>query len=270
MQGLKNIWLIGCWLALVLPASAAATSSERDLSAFFGKYTGAFVLFDSASNHFTRYQPELCAKRVTPCSTFKIANSLIALETDVASGPGFPLPWDGTKHPFQAWNRDQTMRSAFAASCLWYYQELARRVGSARMDQFVKAIPYGNQDTSGGITNFWLSSSLKISADEQVEFLQRLHALKLPFSPKTMATVLELMVVGRGEGFVYRGKTGTAGDPVAKVATFGWWVGSVTKPEGNYYFATNLTGGENPSGATARKITEAILADMEILPVPKP
>jgi bla regulator protein BlaR1 len=270
MQVLKKVWFIGCWLAIVLPARGAATSSERDLSAFFGKYTGAFVMLDAASNHFTRYQPELCAKRLTPCSTFKIANSLIALETDVASSLEFRLPWDGAKQPFEAWNRDQTMRSAFAVSCLWYYQELARRAGIERMDQFLKAIPYGNQDTSGGITNFWLSSSLKISADEQVEFLQRLHALKLPFSNKTMAAVLELMVVGRRDDLVYRGKTGTAGDPVAKVATLGWWVGSVTKPEGNYYFATQLTGGENPSGATARKITEAILADMEILPAPKP
>ena len=82
------------------------------------------------------------------------AFTLISLETGVASGPDFSLPWNGTQYPIEPWNRDQTLRSAFSVSCLWFYQELARRVGSQRMNEFVTKIRYGNCDTSGGITNF--------------------------------------------------------------------------------------------------------------------
>ncbi|ASX27927.1 hypothetical protein BA173_03570 [Rickettsia sp. MEAM1 (Bemisia tabaci)] len=49
---------------------------------------------------------------------------------------------------------------------------------------------YGNQDTSGdkgknnGLTNAWLSSSLEISPEEQIAFLQKLAADQLPVSLK--------------------------------------------------------------------------------------
>jgi beta-lactamase class D len=248
-------------------AVSATTTEERDLTQFFGNYSGAFVLLDASRGHCLRYHPELCRKRVSPCSTFKIPNSLIALETGVATGPDFRLPWDGTRYPFDSWNHDQTLRSAFSVSCVWYYQELARRIGSRRMAQFVSAIPYGNCDTSGGITSFWLESSLKISPDEQVEFLQKLHDHTLSFSGRTIETVLDIMTVSRYGKSAYRGKTGTAGDRIKGVATLGWWVGSVSTAGGNYYFATSITGGDNPSGQTARQITETILADMKLLPL---
>jgi beta-lactamase class D len=257
------VWLL---LAFAAPAKAGTTNEERNLSSFFGKYSGAFVLLDVAHGHWLRYHPDLCRKRVSPCSTFKIPNSLIALETGVAGGPDFSLPWDGTKYPIEAWNHDQTLRSAFSVSCFWFYQELARRVGRQRMNEFVTGIRYGNCDLSGGITNFWLSSSLAISPDEQVDFLRRLHARQLPFSTRSVDFVLDIMTISQQGQTVYRGKTGTAGDPVKQIATQGWWVGSVCSPRGDYCFATCITGGDNPSGRTARAITEAILADLKILP----
>jgi beta-lactamase class D/lysophospholipase L1-like esterase len=237
----------------------------NDLSLYFGNYSGAFVLLNASTGEHLRYNPDLCSKRMSPCSTFKIPNSLISLETDVANSTDFSLKWDSTKFPIEAWNKDQTLRSAFSVSCVWYYQELARRIGNERMDEFVKKIQYGNCDTSGGITNFWLSSTLAISHDEQVDFLSRLHNHKLPFSARTVDIVLDIMTVSRQGDTIYRGKTGTAGDPVKGIATQGWWVGSVCGPNGDYYFATCITGGDNPSGKTARQITESILADLKLL-----
>ena len=167
------------------------------------------------------------------------------------------------------WNRDQTLRSAFSVSCLWFYQGLARRIGSPRMDHWVKALHYGNEDTSGGLTNFWLSSSLAISANEQVDFLQRLHGRKLPFSSRSVDMLLDIMTVSKEGGITYRGKTGTAGNGLKLIATAGWWVGSLSGAKGDYYFATWITGGENPSGRTARQITERILRELELLPKEK-
>jgi bla regulator protein BlaR1 len=242
-----------------------ATSTDLNLSEFFGGHEGCFVLYDEQADNYVRYHPKECAERFTPCSTFKIANSLIALETGVSSGPEFVLKWDGVTRPIAPWNRDQTMRSAFSNSVLWYYQELARRIGPQRMADYVRHFDYGNYDTSGGITNFWIESTLRISADEQVSFLRRLWADSLPVNKGVQQTTRELMVLSRGDdGRILYGKTGTAGDAKADIARLGWFVGCVTKGERKVFFATRITGEPDASGRLARKITEAILARLQI------
>jgi beta-lactamase class D/lysophospholipase L1-like esterase len=238
----------------------------NDLSSHFGNYSGAFVLLNASTGEHIRYNPDLCSKRMSPCSTFKIPNSLIALETCVADSADFSLKWDGKVYPIEAWNKDQTLRSAFSVSCVWYYQELAKLIGVERVNDYLNKIQYGNCDTSGGVTNFWLSSTLAISPDEQVVFLNRLYNHKLPFSSRTVDIVLDIMTVSKQGDIIYRGKTGTAGDAATDKATQGWWIGSINSPKGDYYFATCITGGDNPSGRTARQITESILTDLKLLP----
>ena len=93
---MKSVRLFCLLLSLLHSAQAAETTKERDLSAEFGSYSGAFVLYDAAKQRWLRFHPEECRVRMTPCSTFKVCNALIALETGVASGPDFSLPWDGT------------------------------------------------------------------------------------------------------------------------------------------------------------------------------
>jgi beta-lactamase class D len=84
------------------------------------------------------------------------------------------------------------MRSAIKYSVLWYYRELAKGVGEARMKEWVTKLGYGNQDTSGGIDQFWLRSSLRISADEQIEFLKKLYREQLPVSKRSLETAHQL------------------------------------------------------------------------------
>ena len=247
-------------------AFAAETSVERDLTAEFGSYSGAFALYDEAQQRWLRYQPEQCRIRTSPCSTFKVLNSLIALETGVASGADFTLPWDGTRRSIASWNQNQTLRSAFSSSCVWYYQALATRISLERYHQIIPKVGYGNNDLTGGVTQFWLQSSLTISPDEQVDFLRRLHARKLPFAAKSVDTVLDIMTLSQSGQTVFRGKTGSAFDAKRNVPKLGWFIGSVSTPSGLYLFATRITGGENPSGITARKMTESILSTLNILP----
>ena len=82
-----------------------------------------------------------------PASTFKIPNSIIALETGVVADPDKDVfKWDGVVRSIEAWNRDHTMRSAIAASAVPVYQEIARRIGEGRMQKFVDLFEYGNRD----------------------------------------------------------------------------------------------------------------------------
>jgi len=155
-----------------------------DLAGKFAGYEGCFLLYGLQDQTYYVYNPTQCEKRLSPASTFKIAGSLIGLETGTADEKTV-VPWDG--HP--EWNKDHTLASALANSVTWFYQKMAVRIGSGRMQDYLHRIGYGNEDIQGGIDTFWLGSSLQISAVEQVDFLAKLYADKLPFSMKTTGLV---------------------------------------------------------------------------------
>lgn len=213
-------------------------------------YTGTFVLLDPATETLIIAEsqpsadtPALAETGFVPASTFKIPTSLIALETGVADGPEFPLAWDGVVRDVESWNRDHTLRTAYQNSTVWYYQELARRIGPERMQHFVDAFDYGNQDIAGGIDQFWLSGALRITPRQQVEFLRRLHQAELPVSDAALAILLDDIMVHerRADGTVIRAKTGWADEGERNV---GWFVGSVERPDHTRaYFATLILAG---------------------------
>jgi beta-lactamase class D len=253
-----SLFILGCSVLCF-----GAVAEIKDLSEFFHGRDGCFVLYDSTADRYLRHNPKGCAERFSPCSTFKIPNTLIALDTGVASGPEFTLRWDGIKRG-GSWDRDHTLRSAFQGSVVWYYQELVIRVGHQRESEFVRKLQYGNMDTTGGPTNFWLESSLLISADEQVEFLRRLWSNGLPVSLQSQQITRSIMEVSKNGDRILYGKTGTGGDSEKNIARLGWFVGCVEHGKCKVFFATRITGNDGASGRAARKICEEILASLEI------
>ena len=241
--------------------NASASGELIDLKQVFGQLEGTFVLLNLASGKTWQYAPERCDTQYAPCSTFKIPNTIIALETEVATGPDLRIPWDGTEQPIKTWNCDQTLRSAFAESCVWYFQEIARRIGKERMQKFVDLFGYGNRDISGGIDQFWLSSSLLISPNRQVDFLRRLKSGEIAVSSATLQLLFDLMLYSDKDGVIIRGKTGSAGDPKKQIAVAGWYVGYVEYRDKNYAFATHIIGSDNPSGRHARDIITKFLQE---------
>jgi beta-lactamase class D len=238
-------------------------SYEADLSKYFEGYSGAFVLYDVNNKYYIRYNEEQCKKRLSPCSTFKIPNSLIALETGVATDENFLLKWDGTKQWMESWNKDHTLRTAIANSVVWYYRELARRIGEKKMKEYIQKINYGNMDISGGLDKFWLTSSIEISANEQVEFLYKLYKNELPFSERTVNIVKDIMTLEKTDKFVLRGKTGSSGDK--DNYSHGWFVGYVTHGENAFIFATNIIAPQKANGIKAKEITYEILKSLKLM-----
>jgi bla regulator protein BlaR1 len=230
---------------------------DSELAEYFQGYQAAFVLQDLQGGAFLRHDPARAAQRLPPQSTFKIPNALIALDTGVADGPGFALKWDGVQRSWPGWNRDQTLATAIQYSVVWYFQEIARRIGPERMQLYLKSLEYGNADTSGGIDTFWLGSSLTISAEEQVRFLRGLVEEKLPLSARAMEQVKTMLEVGRNDKAVLYGKTGT--EVSEGKATLGWFVGWLERGSRTYVFATNLAAAEGADGKKARAVTEDIL-----------
>ncbi|MEO1294741.1 MAG: class D beta-lactamase [Cyanobacteria bacterium J06636_16] len=184
-----------------------------------------------------QHNPERNTTPFLPASTFKILNSLIALETGVIANDLAILTWDGVERSIPAWNRDLNLRIAFNISAVWFYQVLARRVGHERMQQWVAEVGYGNQTigSTEDIDSFWLSGDIRITPEEQVQFLQRLYNNNLPFSERAIATVKDIMIVEQTPDYTIRAKTGWA-----LQGNIGWYVGYVEQGENVYFFATNI------------------------------
>lgn len=242
-----------------LPALAAVDFHQR-----FAGFDACFVLHHPAAGWTLRYNDARSALRLTPCSTFKIPNSLIGLETGLLADENHAYKWDGTKHRFDTWNRDHTLASAMQSSALWYYQRLAREVGRERMQTWIDRCNYGNRDTSGGIDKFWLESSLAISADEQVAFLTRLYDGTLPFSPRSVDIVRRILVLKKGDGWTFSGKTGSG--KTRETGSLGWFVGCLERGEARFIFAANIRAEAGADGRVARRVVEQLLADLGLLP----
>ena len=120
-------------------------------------------------------------QQLSPASTFKILNTLIALDVGVVTSKDSVFQWDGTKRGLDAWNKDQTLQSAFKVSCVWCYQEIARNVGESRYRSALMDANYGNQRIGDQVDQFWLNGELQVSALEQINFLSRLVSDSGPF-----------------------------------------------------------------------------------------
>lgn len=227
------------------PADDSAFT-EISLDSFFVDLEGTFVVQDAQTSDTHIYNPERARTPLLPASTFKIPNSLIALETGVATGPGFALPWDSVAVPAQAWWPDswrqdeQTLRSAFQNSVVWYYQELARRIGEEQMAAYLAQFDYGNQNIGGGIDTFWLSGDLRISPVEQVTFLHRLYNGDLGVSDSTTAILKDIMMLEETPAYRLSGKTGTA--EITDTREMAWLVGFVEQGEAVSFYALNMEG----------------------------
>ena len=248
------------------PVPTPAAEVRADFEKYFQalKVNGAFVVYDQNHNHFIRYNPDRCAQRFLPASTFKVLNAMIGLESGVIPDADYVIKWDGTPSPIAAWNQDHTLRSAVKNSVVWYFQELARRVGREKMQHYVDAVGYGNRNISGPIDSFWLDGGLRISPDEQIDFLRRLYNNQLPFSPRTLQIDKDIIVLEKTATYTLSAKTGWADRVTPQI---GWFVGYVETNGNVYFFVTNFESSAPDSnfGITGKQITRSILQDLAVL-----
>jgi beta-lactamase class D len=220
-----------------------------DLKSYFGNFDGGFCIYDLKADTYLQYNSNHCKKRFSPCSTFKITNSLIGLETGVIRDTGFVIKHDSIRHPkdllkltsepFKYWFQDLSLKRALKYSCVWYYQELARRVGQERMKKCVNNLNYGNSDISSGLDTYWLCGSIQISINEQIDFLKRLYLHKLNgFSGKNIDAVKSIMLYETTPNYKLYGKTG--GGDCWDNKVIGWYVGFVETDSGTKIFAMNI------------------------------
>lgn len=262
-MSVKTLYCCFLVLLLGLPGWGEENVSEHpEWGRFFEKHgvVGTIVVYDLKADHFSVFDEERAGRPMTPASTFKIANTLIALETGVVADEQQVLPWDGVKREINEWNHDHKLRTAIKYSVVPAFQQIARQIGPERMKSYLQKFRYGNQDISGGIDRFWLGSSLQISAFQQIDFLKRLYLMELPASERSVRILKDVLLVEATPAYRLRGKTGLKqGDPGV-----GWWVGWVERDDNTYFFATNIDIAE-PSRKRIL-VTKDVLKSINALP----
>ena len=134
---------------------------------------GTVIVSTLGGEHEFVHDGTRAATRFASASTFKIPNTLIALETGALRDKDEVIPWDGQVDPrFPGWNADQSLASAFKMSCVWFYQALAARIGADAYRHLIPACGFGVLAEPFETTTFWLEGRLTISAREQIAFLR--------------------------------------------------------------------------------------------------
>jgi len=160
---MKKILLLILTLALIKPVSASSCFLVKE------------------KNKILKQEGD-CKSRHSPCSTFKIAISLMGYNEGLLVDENNPeLPFkQGYTDLVETWKQPQNPNTWMKNSCVWYSQVLTQKLGEKKFKKYVKNFDYGNEDVSGdkakdnGLTNAWLSSSLQISPQEQIKFLNKL------------------------------------------------------------------------------------------------
>ena len=236
--------------------------STIDLSAWFSGYEGSFVLYDLNGDTWKVYDMEQATLRTAPNSTYKIYDALFGLEEDVIAPDDSFMAWDGTAHPFEAWNGNQDLLSAMQSSVNWYFEEIDMKIGSSAIQDYIRKIGYGNEIVNANLSTYWMQGTLKISPVEQVELLTSLHNNRFDFAPENINAVKNSICLFSSEDKNFYGKTGTG--RVDGQDVNGWFVGLLETAGNTYFFATNIQAAENATGGKASEISLSILSHMGI------
>ncbi|GGA72240.1 oxacillin-hydrolyzing class D beta-lactamase OXA-50 [Neiella marina] len=226
-------------LLIIFASQMSAQASDTALAKLFvdAEATGTLVIASLDGERRFVHNEQRAEQRFWPASTFKIANTLIALDAGVVAHATDVIEWDGTDKGMKSWNQDQTLATAFSRSCVWCYQEFASKIGLNRYQSYLQAMAYGNEKAGPDLIRFWLQGELAISANEQIDFISRLQQQKLPFETQHFAVLKAIMLVERAEAYSLYGKTGWAQRPDGD---HGWYVGYVETANDVWVFALNI------------------------------
>jgi beta-lactamase class D len=202
------------------------------------KVNGAILIYDLENKTYYSNDFSWAKTGFLPASTFKIPNSIIALQTGVAKDDSTIFKWDGEEKWNKNWEKDLTLKEAFKVSCVPCYQEIARKIGYKRMKANLQKLQYGSMVfDNNSLDMFWLEGDSKITQFQQIEFLKKLYFSELPISKRTESIVKNIMKMEQTNDYILSSKTGLS---VTNGQDNGWYVGYLEVKNKVYFFATNL------------------------------
>lgn len=266
---MKRVSVISIIFAVISSCSVQPkTESHPEFKSYFDEFRveGCFLLYDFQNNTTLIYNEERAKQGFLPASTFKMVNTLIGLETGIITGRDFVIPWDSVARQIPAWNRDHNLASAFKNSVVPWYQELARQIGTEKMQYWISKTDFGKMDISEkNIDLFWLMGNSAITPFEQFDFQKRLIKNELPFLQQNIDLLKEIMILEEKPGYILRGKTGWA---VMSDKNVGWLVGYLEKGTEKFAYVINVESADEDTSLFTKsriEITRKILKHLKLI-----
>jgi beta-lactamase class D len=250
--------------------SAALTESEFKKE--FADRDACFLISDLKNGKIiSEHNSKRCKEQFSPCSSFKIAAALMAFEKGVFKDESHPIKWDGIKRGRIEIDKDLTPYSWMSTSAIWVTSWIMPQLGKEALHGFLETFSYGNRDFSGPRKEPWQTSSLKISAHEQLAFISKFWKGELPLTKNTIERTKNIIFVkDLGIKSKLYGKTGTGClqgtscmDKPDKM--IGWFVGVLKNGDSEYVFAANasdLVPQGTPAGPRTRDTVIQLLKKM--------
>lgn len=177
------------------------------------------------------------AERLLPCSTYKPAHALIALEAGVLDLTHDQLICDPAQchHPHGTLGLSEAIR----VSCLSYFRQLARKLGPARERAGMRALRYPATGALEPADAFWVDSpSFGITLVEQLAWFRRFYTEDMGVKPAHLEAVRAATRRTETPAWTLWGKTGSTGSNGGH--PHGWFVGRVQWKDGHTSYVALL------------------------------
>ena len=256
-------------------ASSEPKITEADWSGYFDGFNGAAVIYNPSNMEYTIFNSEAALTKRSPCSTFKIISSLIALESGIIQPGNSIRAWSGEAFWNEDWNHDIDFDEAFRKSCVWYFRQVIDDIGPDIMQKELEKLQYGNCDISDwegrmntnnnnrALTGFWIESSLLISPKEQTEVMERIFGMDSVYSKDTQNKLKQVMSIAEqyDTNIPLYGKTGMG--MAYGVVVDAWFTGFAEGTQGNVYFCVYLgrTEDKEVSSTAAKEIAVQLVSE---------
>lgn len=219
--------------------STVSLANDKAIGQLFEKNKAKGTLVIQSLNRGTTYtwDQDRSIKKLASASTFKIFNTLIAIDEGVFDPSNDVFKWDGTQYEFTDWNQNLTLANAYKVSCVWCYQKLAERIGSEKYLNHLRKAKYGEISVPFDGTTFWLDGSFRVSAMDQIQFLKQIYSRSLPYKPTSYDQLKSIMKADSPAEYQLYAKTGWARRVNPEI---GWYVGYVETKNDVWFFALNM------------------------------
>lgn len=219
-------------LLSVLLFATILNANELEKIFMQNKVEGTLIISSLKNDKNFIHNKKRADKRFAVASTFKIPHTLIALNESVVKSKDDVIKWDEKKRSYLPWNKDQTLSSAIAVSCVWCYKRFSKKISREKYKKYLQDFNYGNKTIGEDKSSFWLNGSLKISANEQVKFLKKLYNYDLPMPKKYIDIVKDIITIEKNKAYTLKAKSGWSGK-------IGWYVGYIETKDNTWFFALN-------------------------------
>jgi beta-lactamase class D len=229
-----------------------------------------FLIKDGGSN---------CEIRYSPCSTFKIALSLMGFDSGFlisSTDPAIDFR-EGYDDSFDAWRQKQNPYSWIQNSCVWYSQLITRHIGYEKFINYLNQFDYGNKNNSidpkslnkwNTLNSSWISSTLKISPFEQIFFLKKILENKFILANDAIEKTKKILyITDLDNSWKLYGKTGSCDfeEHDLPLMQSGWFVGWVEKNNQKIFFANYLEDVESNDHFVSKIAKENLLSKINLI-----